>query len=70
VGIQGGESEIEIVVPECVELQPLLANEKESEYTVDVKPTAAVHDLYFVLKVESKEAIGIWNTLDIGYIHF
>jgi cytochrome c len=48
----------------------LLANEKESEYTVAVKPTAAVHDLYFVLKVESKEGIGIWNTLDIGPILF
>ncbi|GAA4441135.1 hypothetical protein GCM10023188_39290 [Pontibacter saemangeumensis] len=48
----------------------LLANEKESDYTVKLKPTAGVHDLYFVLKVENKEAIGIWNTLDIGQIKF
>ena len=32
----------------------LLANEKESDYTVKLNPTAGVHDLYFVPKVEIK----------------
>ncbi|WP_084694782.1 PQQ-dependent sugar dehydrogenase [Pontibacter korlensis] len=48
----------------------LSASEKENKYTIDVKPSASVHGLYFVLKVDSKEEIGIWNTLDIEQIEF
>ncbi len=48
----------------------LLANRKEMSYYTELIPTVTVQDVYFILKAESKEGIGIWNTLDIGQIKF
>ncbi|MCX2739512.1 PQQ-dependent sugar dehydrogenase [Pontibacter anaerobius] len=46
------------------------ASLKVGSYDTGVTPTEGIHNLYFVLRADRKEEIGIWNTLDISKVSF